>query len=206
VNPLALEYPVSDLSGNMTVDYTLPSSLALDPNATCPPSTAQIDADLIGCGLAMIDLTTFKPVGADSGLVQYAGDPFLPPGPTLAVSAYRVAPNAKVSVSDAPGAKTYWYLATLAALTALLGGGSPAPPTLSVVVRRVQSASGPVVPNTVTVAPAVYNRPTLVPPKISGSLNVVTRGHGKRDVTVTYTASLNGIPLSITASARLYVT
>jgi hypothetical protein len=206
INPLALAYPVSDLSGNMTLDYTLPTTSALDPNATCPPSTQQIDVGLIGCGLATIDLTTFKPVAAGSGLVQYAGDPFLPSGPTLALSAARVAPNARVSVSDAPGAKTYWYLATLASLTALLGGGSAAPPTVSVVVRRLTATSGPPVPNNVTVTPAVYNRPTLVPPKISGGLNVVTRGHGNRYVTVTYSASLDGVPLSISASAAIYVT
>ena len=206
VNPAA-ELPVtSDLSGNMTVDYTLPTSLALDPNATCPPTTAQVDAGLIGCGLAMIDLTTFQPVGAGSALVQYAGDPFLPPEPTLALSASRAVPGTKISVSDAPGAKTTWYLSTLAALTALLGGGSAAPPTISVNIRRLTAATGTRVPNTVSVTPAVYNPPTLTPPKISGSLYVITKGHGNRDVTVTYSASLDGIPLSITASARLYVT
>jgi hypothetical protein len=62
------------------------------------------------------------------------------------------------------------------------------------------------VTNTVSVAPAIYNRPNLVPPKISGSLIVKTPGHGKRDVTVTYGASLDGLPLSISASASLYVT
>jgi hypothetical protein len=206
VNPLAEEFPISDLSGNMTVDYTLPTSVALDPNATCPPTTAQIDAGLIGCGLAMIDLTTFKPVGAGSGLVQYAGDPFLPPGPTLAVSATRAAPGARISVSDVPGAKTYWYLATLSALLALLGGSSGAAPKLSVDVHRVTSTTGIAVPNTVSVAPAVYNPPTLVPPKIRGSFVVETRGHGKRVVTVSYTASLDGVPLSITASRTIYVT
>ncbi|MGA8725157.1 MAG: hypothetical protein WB565_08935 [Acidimicrobiales bacterium] len=37
-------------------------------------------------------------------------------------------------------------------------------------------------------------------------LYAITKGHGNRDVTVTDSASLDGIPLSITASARLYVT
>ncbi len=206
VNPLALAFPVSDLSGNMTVDYTLPTTSALDPNATCPPSTQQIDEGLIGCGLAMIDLSTFKPVGAGSGLVQYAGDPFLPPGPTLALSASQVAPGQKVSVSDAPGAKSYWYLATLASLTALLGGGSAVPPTLSVTVHRGLFSIGTAVSNTVTVSPAVYNRPTLVPPKVSGTLTVLTKGHGRRSVTVTYSASLNGIPLDNAATAAVKVT
>jgi hypothetical protein len=35
---------------------------------------------------------------------------------------------------------------------------------------------------------------------------VVTKGHGNREVIVMYGASLDGIPLTITASARLYVT
>ena len=102
VNAAALQSPVSDLSGNMTVDYTLPSSLALDPNATCPPSLAQINTGLIGCGLAMIDLSTFKPVGAGSGLISYAGDPLFPTAaPTLAISPNRAAVGARISVSDA---------------------------------------------------------------------------------------------------------
>jgi hypothetical protein len=206
VNPLAEVLPVSDLSGNMTVDYTLPTSLALDPNATCPPSTAQIDAGLIGCGLAMINLTTFKPVGAGSALVQYAGHPLFPPPPTLALSASQAAPGTEVSVSDVPGATTYWYLATLSALTGLLGGGGASPSKLSVTIRSVRSVNGNPVPNTVSVAPAVYNRPNLVPPKISGGLTVKTRGHGNRVVTVTFTALLEGLPLSISASAPLYVT
>ncbi len=205
VNPLAEALPVSDLSGNLTFDYTLPTSLALDPNATCPPSAAQINAGLIGCGLAMIDLTTFKPVGAGSALVQYAGDPLLPPAPTLALSASTAAPGQKVIVSEAPGAKTHWWLATLTSLLGLLGGGSAPAAKLTVSVHRGYG-TGTSVPNNVTVTPAVYNPPTLTPPKISGSLTVETRGHGNRIVTVTYTAQLDGIPLSISASAPLHVT
>ncbi len=205
INPLALTFPISDLSGNMTVDYTLPSTQALDPNATCPPSMHQINAGLIGCGLAMIDLTTFKPVGAGSGLIEYAGDPLLPPDPTLVLSKSTAAPGAVVGVSDAPGTTTYWWLATLSALTALLGGGTPAPPTIAVTIHRT-FAQGSTVANTVQVAPAVYNPPTLTPPKLSGSFVVHTKGHGNRLVTVTYQAQLDGLPLSISASAPLHVT
>jgi hypothetical protein len=124
INPAALAFPLTDLSGNLNYTYTLPTSQAPDPKATCPPSHAELNMGLIGCALAMIDLTTFKVVGAGSGLVNYKGQPLLPHSPTLALSAKTATPSQVVNVSDAPGATTYWWLSTVTGLQGLLGAGS----------------------------------------------------------------------------------
>ncbi len=100
INPAALAFPLSDTSGNLNYTYTLPTSQAPDPNATCPPSNAELNMGLIGCAVAMIDLTTFKVVAAGSGLVNYAGQSLLPPSPTLALSANKATPGQVVNVSD----------------------------------------------------------------------------------------------------------
>jgi hypothetical protein len=202
INPDALAFPVSDLSGNLDENYTLPTTQAPDPNATCPPSTAEINMGLIGCGLAMIDLTTFKTVAAGSGLVEYTGDPLFPPAPTLALSTKKAAPGQVVNVSDALNAKTFWWLSTLTSLDSLLGGSAP-PPVLTVTVkgRGLRDA----VPNTVTVTPAVYNYPVLTPPVISGGFTVPAAAIGHVRVTVDYAATLLGFPLANKVSAPLLV-
>ena len=190
VNPAALAFPLTDLSGNLNYTYTLPTSQSSDPKATCPPSNAELNMGLIGCALAMIDLTTFKVVGAGSALVNYAGQPLIPPSPTLALSAKKATPNQVVNVSDAPGATTYWWLSTVTGLQSLLGSGSAAPPVVTV---SLKSSNNPktTAANEITVTPAVYNYPVLTPPKISGGFTVpAIRGH--ETVTVTYTAPLLG--------------
>jgi hypothetical protein len=204
INASALTFPISDLSGNLQETYVLPKSQAPDPNASCPPTTAQINEGLIGCALATIDLTSFKPLGAGSAVVQYAGDPAFPPGPTLALSSGSASVGQSVNVGDAPGATTFWWLSTLTALESLLGGGSAPTPTITV---GIAGKKGPVTaPNTVTVTPASYQEPVLTPPKLSGSFTVPKGAHGKKTVIVTYTASLLGFALSNSASAPLKVT
>ncbi len=204
INPAALTFPFSDISGNLNYTYTLPKTQAADPNATCGPSSAQINMGLIGCGLAMIDLTTFKPVAAGSGLVEYAGDPFLPPAPTLVLSAAKATPGQVVNVGDAPGATTYWWLSTLSALEGLLGGSSTTPPTLTVTLSRKGTPKATAT-NTITVTPAVYNNPVLTPPSISGGFTVPAGLSGREKVTVTYVEPLLGFPLGNTATSTLKV-
>lgn len=136
-------------------------------------------------------------------MVEYAGDALFPPGPTLALGASKAKVGATVSVSDAPGATTYWWLSTLLALESLLGGGTAPTPTTTVTV----SAGGTTVraSNHVTVSPAVYNEPVLTPPKISGGFTVPAGVKGKATVTISYGATLLGFPLANTASAPLLV-
>jgi hypothetical protein len=193
VNPAALAFPFTDSSGNLDYSYTLPTSQASDPKATCPPSNSELDMGLIGCALAMIDLTTFKVVGAGSALVNYKGQPLIPPNPpTLALSTTTAKPGQVVHVSDAPGATTYWWLSTLTGLEGLLGGGSGAKPAVMVSLAKYSNGRDPkTASNKITVAPAVYNYPTLTPPKISGEFTVPAI-RGDEIVTVTYTAPLLG--------------
>ena len=203
INPSALTFPVSDLFGNLNETYVLPTSQAPDPNASCPPTTLQIDEGLIGCALATIDLTSFKPVAAGSAVVQYAGDPVFPPGPTLALSTTKASPGQSVAVGDAPGASTFWWLSTLTALESLLGGGAPAPKiTVSLAGKKATVTA----PNTITVTPAVYNKPVLTPPKLSGSFTVPAGLRGKSTATVSYGATLLGFPLGNSASQPIRFT
>jgi hypothetical protein len=162
---------------------------------------------LIGCALAMIDLTTFKVVAAGSALVNYKGQSLLPPAPTLALSATTATPGQVVNVSDAPGATTSWWLSTVTGLQGLLGGGAPTPPVVTVDLAKRRNSPPTTAANEITVAPAVYNYPVLTPPKISGGFTVpAIRGNEK--VTVTYAAPLLGSTFFNIASAptRLNVT
>ena len=69
-----------------------------------------------------------------------------------------------VTVSDVPGATTYWWLATLASIESGLsggsGGGGPVPVTVQVGRKTVASKA--------SVTPATYNGSTFTPPKLSG--------------------------------------
>ena len=194
---------VSDLSGDLSFTYTVPSIQATDPNATCPPSQAEFNAGLIGCALAMVDLTTQKPVGAGSAVLEYTGFPLLPPNPTLAFSAKKARSGQLVTVSDAPGATTYWWVATLVALEGLLAGGSAPAPTVTVNFGQ-HRVSVPAA-NTISVAPAGYDGTTLTFPKISGSFTVPSGVSGKQKVQVVVGASLGGLGLSNTAEHPLTV-
>jgi hypothetical protein len=196
--------PISDLFGNLNLTWTVPAFQPLDPNAGCPPTQKEFNSGLIGCAVAMIDLTSFKPVAAGSGVFEYSGFPFLPPNPTLALSASTAVPNQTVSVNDAPGSTTYWWLPTLAALQAALGGGASSPP--QVTVTLVDSKGNSVqVPSNISVAPATYNGSTFSPPIISGGFTVPSTVTGPETVTVQVGGTLEGIPLNNSASAPLFV-
>jgi len=196
--------PISDLSGNLNLTWTVPTFQPLDPNASCPPTQQEANSGLIGCAVAMIDLTSFKPVAAGSGVFEYSGFPFLPPNPTLALSTSRAVPNQTVSVSDAPGATTYWWLSTLAALEAALGGGAGSPPTVTVTLVDPHGNVVPV-PSNIHVAPATYNGSTFAPPTISGGFSIPATVAGPETVNVQVGGTLDGIPLSNSASAPLFI-
>ncbi len=102
INPAALDVTASDGSGNLSVAYKTPTTQALDPNASCPPSTEEFNSGLIGCALALVDLTTATEVSAGSALLEYSGFPLFPPSPTMAVSPKRVSGGQAVTVSDKP--------------------------------------------------------------------------------------------------------
>jgi hypothetical protein len=194
---------VSDLNGDLSETYTVPTFQPTDKNASCPPTKEEINSGLIGCALAIVDLTTQKPLAAGSAVMEYSGDPYLPPGPTLALSAKKAAPGQQMTVSDAPGATRYWWLATLYSLESLLGGGAASPPTVSVEFLGRHSIA--TAANTVTVTPASYNGTTFTPPVLSGTFTVPAGTNGPQKVMVTYTADVTLANLQIAAHHPLTV-
>jgi hypothetical protein len=149
--------------------------------------------------VAMIDLESFKPVVAGTFVLSFKGDPLFPPDPTLSLSTTHPTAGQRVSVSDAPGAKTFWWLSTLVSLEAgLSGGGSTGP--IPVVVR----AGGRKPASNAEVTPATYNGTTFTPPKLSGGFTA--KGGGRQNVKVTLSATLLGFGLSNEATAKMSVT
>lgn len=200
LNALSVAFPNSDATGHLTYAYTVPSTQPLDPNATCPPTTQELNSGLIGCALAMIDLTSFKPVVPGTAVLSYKGQPVFPPKPTLALAPNVVHTGQSVAISDVPGATTYWWVATLASLYANLAGGSgtagPIPVSVKIGGRKaITTGAG--------VTPATYNGVTFTPPKLSGSF--LARKAGHPNVNVTLTASLLGFGLSNFVQAKLRV-
>jgi hypothetical protein len=202
VNPDSISTQLSDASGNLTFDYQVPTSQAPDPNASCPPSTIQYNSGLIGCALAMVDLVTQKPVGAGSAVLEYKGQPFLPPGPTLALSTRFTKRGNYVQVGELPGHTTYWWLSTLAALNNLLTGGKSLP---KVVVGIGPKKRPTLAWNNIVAAPASYSDPVFTPPKLSGSFRVPFSVTGGKRVTISVTQTMLGIPLSNSAIGRIKV-
>lgn len=204
INPGSFALPFSDLNGNLNETYTVPSTQPTDPNASCPPSVLEFTSGLIGCALAMVDPATQKPVAAGSAVLEWQGYTFLPPDPTVAFSTSIARPGTQVTVTDAPGATTYWWLATLAALESLLSGGSPPPVTMNVGFGA-KHGTFITAPQSVTASAATYNGTTLTPPILSGSFTVPSGLSGKHKVYVSMSMPLEGFDLQTTAEAPLVV-
>ncbi|HTZ09157.1 MAG TPA: hypothetical protein VMB72_08795 [Acidimicrobiales bacterium] len=198
MNALSEAFPESNASGVLDTSYTVPTTQPTDPNATCPPPTEQTNSGLIGCAVAMINLSSFKPVTAGTVVLHYASQGNLfPPDPTVALTPATVAKGATVKVSDAPGATTYWWLATLASLYASLAGQNAS--SFPVQVR----AGGHKIKTDTAVAPATYEDEVFTPPKLSGSF--AARGHGKENVTVTLNSSLEGFSFGLSVNGVIRV-
>lgn len=195
----ALAFPFSDLNGDLKYDWTVPSSQPLDPNASCPPSTQEFNSGLIGCALAMINLTSFTPVGAGSAVMQWSGESIFPPRPTLALSSSKGAPGQTVDLGDAPGHTSYWWVSTLQALEGLLGGSS-SPPTVTVTFGKKAT-----VDSNTTVTPASYIKGVFTPPVLSGSFTVPPPSKGHK-ITVSQSLIIFNFPLSASATASFKIT
>jgi hypothetical protein len=143
-------------------------------------------------------------VGAGSALFEYAGFPFLPPNPTVALSASNAVPNQTISVSDAAGATTYWWASTLGVLQSSLGTGSGSPPTVAINVVDARGKSVAASSNA-HVTPATYSAGVFSPPTISGGFTVPSTVTGPVTVNVQLSVQLDGLPLTNVASAPLFV-
>jgi len=198
INAASTVEVTSDSSGDIDYAYKVPSTQPPGQGASCPPTTQEFNSGLIGCVVAMIDPVGGGDVSAGTFVMDWLGQQLFPPTPTVALSPAEATYGQSVSVSDAPGAKTYWWLATLADLYNGLSGGSTTAP-VKVVIRE----GGHKTLSDASVTPASYSNGTFTPPALSGHFDATGRGHKK--VNVSLTEKLLGIPLEITASARIKV-
>ena len=128
--------------------------------------------------------------------------------PTLAVSPTKAAPGRSVSVSDAPNHTSYWWLATLAVLGSLLGGGANPPPSITAQVGNAPATS------TISVSPASYSgqivlglvQDKFTPPSLTGSFVVPTVSRGIHKVQVVMSVTELGFTLFTTGTTTLDVT
>ncbi len=198
LNPLSVAFPTSNSSGVLNYNYTVPSSQPPDPNATCPPTTIELNSGLIGCAVAMIDLESFKPVVAGTMVLTFKGQALFATNPTLFLTPNTATVGQHVALSDFPGAKTYWWLSTLVSLEAGLSGGGGSGP-IPVVVK----SGGRKAFSKASVTPATYDGTTFTPPKLSGYF--IAKVRGRHAVNVFLNANLLGIGLSNSASAKIKV-
>lgn len=204
INLKSAAFPTSDLNGNLTENWTVPSTNPPDPNASCPPSKEQFASGLLGCAIAMIDLTSGGPVDAGSALMEYKGFSELPLPPSMQLSPTSAGAGQTVSVSDVTFKKaskdTYWWLPTLISLVALLGS-SAGPPAITVTV-----GSTPVSSSGISVVGASYNGTTFTPPKLSGSFVVPPGLSGPQYVSISFETNILGLTLANGSEEPLNVT
>ena len=201
VDAASLTPELSNLSGDLNFNYTIPSSQASDPNATCPPSEYEVNTGLIGCALAMIDLTTQKPVAAGSAVLEWLDYPFFPPSPGLTLSATKHLTAGQVLTVTDPGT-TYWWLATLNSLGALLSGGAAPTPIIEVDFQGKHYSTVPAAED-LTITGASYDGKTLTPPSIEGTITVPSGLKGRQKVTVSYQTTLDGQIVALDVSQRV---
>ncbi|HVA02441.1 MAG TPA: hypothetical protein VMU64_01735 [Acidimicrobiales bacterium] len=200
MNATSVAFPTSNSKGVLDYNYTVPRTQPLDPNATCPPTTEELNSGLIGCAVAMIDLESFKPVTQGTFVLNYKGQPYFPPSPTMAISTDHALQGQSVSLRDAPGAKTFWWLATLVSLYSNLGGSGGSTGPIPVAVRL----GGKRAATNAAVTPATYSNEVFTPPVLAG--HFIAKGRGWLKLKVSLNAKLIGIAVSNSAETRIRVT
>jgi hypothetical protein len=199
----SLHFLTTSSTGTVNATYTVPNFSAIDRNAVCPPTAQQFADGLVGCALVLLDINTLSPLPGGYALLSNQGNLLdavpLTQIPTVALSPATASPGTTVSVSDAPGATTTWWLATLAGLEGLLSGGA-SPVTVTVTVDGKPTTAN------LSVASATYSGGKLAPPRLSGSFTVPAGlTPGPHTVTVSAQATLLGLPLPQSASTTLTV-
>jgi hypothetical protein len=203
IGPGSLHLVTTTSTGTLDYTYVVPPFWALDHHATCPPSTQEFAEGLIGCALVFIDVNSLSVLPGGYALLSWQNNLLsavpLTQTPTVAVSPTTATPGSTVSLSDADGATTYWWLATLAYLEGLLSGSASAP-AVTVTV------DGQTATNDAVVSPATYINGTLTPPKLSGTFRVPSGvPAGSQTVTVSLQANLLGVSIPQSASTTLSV-
>jgi hypothetical protein len=91
----------ADGNGGLTASFTVPDPfVAPDPNAVCPPTSAQVAQGDPWCGLVLID--TNDPNSGTAVLLDYASSPLSPPPPPPSGSA------TAVGMASNPDGGGYW--------------------------------------------------------------------------------------------------
>jgi IPT/TIG domain len=101
----ALKFAESSATGTLSTTFTIPTTFAAaDSNAKCPLTTAQVNAGLTGCAVAVAELS-----GTDFGdaLLDYTSQP-APASPTLALGSSTAHAGDEVSVTDGAGPGNWW--------------------------------------------------------------------------------------------------
>ncbi|MGA2520020.1 MAG: hypothetical protein ABSG81_04285 [Acidimicrobiales bacterium] len=200
MNAASTQLTTSSSTGTINFNYKVPTSQPPDPNATCPPTTEELNSGLIGCAVAMIDPESGGANTTGTFLINYKGQSYFPPNPTLALSTTSAEVGHEVNISDAPGAKTFWWVATLQYMYDSLGGTGGGGGAIPVVIK----SAGRKLTTDAAVTPASYSDEVFTPPKLSGWFIAKTRG--RHEVNVTLSSTLLGLNVSNTASEKLKVT
>jgi hypothetical protein len=184
----ALKFVGASATGTLSTSYTLPTSFtATDPNAVCPVTQAQVNAGLIGCAVAVAQLS--PQINYGDAIVQYTGQPE-PQAPSLHLSpsATPAVPGTQVNVSG-----TNWWGDTF--------DNVPVPAS-GITIGGVQAGS-----SSASVAAATYPAVdgTLTAPALSGSF-VVPCGvpSGTQTVDVTEPNG-SGYPGAVTGTGTLAI-
>ncbi len=199
MNAASTQLTTSSSTGTINFNYKVPTSQPPDPNATCPPTTEELNSGLIGCAVAMIDPESGGANTTGTFLINYKGQSYFPPAPTLAVSPVSSVVGQHVNVSDAVGAKTFWWVATLQYMYDSLGGNAGGNAAIPVVIK----SAGRKLVTDATVTPASYSNEVFTPPKLSGYF--VAKARGRHNVNVTLNSTLLGLNISNSASAKVKV-
>lgn len=166
---------LTDASGSLTAtSFTVPVNgsggsafSATDPNATCPPTQAQVDAGLLACSLVVADASSGTAL--DSATLVYGTNQPSPAAPTLATNISAGANGDTVQVGDATGAVGRWW--------------GNATQSLNIPASSIRVGTAPAASSSVTISPATYTVPvsagipqwgsaSLTPPVLSGTFTV----------------------------------
>jgi hypothetical protein len=181
-----------------------------DPNATCPPSQAQINSGLVGCAIALANVATQAPLNI--GTLVFASQA-APASPTLALSPNaNVFPGNNLAASDAAATGHWWGAALTGAPNAAAGvpgfsatvGGVTATNTLSATPAAYCTAVAPAAGVTPSPLCSGVTAGTVVPPALSGNITVPTPQPPNGTVVVTEPNTTPvGTPTSVQASATI---
>jgi hypothetical protein len=177
----------SNSAGVLATTFTVPSPFtAVDPQAACPPTQAQVNA---GQEFCTISLATISAGSYGTVNIVYAGQP-TPQPPTLALSPTSACVGQQVTITGGSG----WW-----------GNAGDVTPSSSIVIS-VGGVTSNAVTASISAASYSYSPPApLVSPLLSGTFLIPSGvASGTQNVTVTE-PNTTGLPGTVSASAPLTI-